>query len=357
VKILIVKLSAIGDVIHTLPAFNAIRKHYPHAHITWLVEEDAYHLLEGHAALNRIIISKRKRWLRGLRSLSLLNSIKEVYRFINELRDTRYDLILDFQALLKSGVLIGLSKGKRKIGFDKGMEHMEHSYLFLNERVPPVNMDNHAILRSVMMLENLGINSSEIVFNLPVFDQDRARAQDLLKRHGVKESRLLVAINPLTKWNTKLWSNRKFGELADVLIDRYEVSVVFTGSRVDRKTIQGIIGSMKFNAANLAGETDLITLAALYEKADFLVSTDTGPMHLAAAVNTPVVALFGPTAPWRTGPFGPVHQIIRAEMDCSPCFKRKCETLDCMKEISVDQVLGGVFKVIEKNRKINGPLR
>jgi heptosyltransferase-1 len=345
VKILIVKLSAIGDVIHTLPALNAIRKHYPHAHITWLVEEDAHPLLEGHAALDRILVSKRKRWLKGFRSLSLMNSIKESYQFIKALRDTEYDLIIDFQALLKSGALIGLSKGRKKIGFDRGMEHMEYSYLFLNERIPPVDMNNHAILRSMMLLKALGINSREIVFNLPIFDQNRARVRDLLTRHGIKDSRLLVAINPLAKWDTKLWSNVKFGRLADTLVEEYRASVVFTGSREDHKTIQDIIDGMKFKAVNLAGETNLKTLATLYEKADFLVSTDTGPMHLAAAVNTPVVALFGPTASWRTGPFGPGHQIIRADLDCSPCFKRQCSTLDCMEKISAQDVLEGVNKL------------
>ncbi|MFC1488657.1 lipopolysaccharide heptosyltransferase II [Thermodesulfobacteriota bacterium] len=347
-NILIVKLSAIGDVIHTLPALNAIRKHYPRAHITWLVEEDAYPLLEGHAALDRILVSKRKRWLKNPRNLSLINSIKEAYQFIKELRDAEYDLIIDFQALLKSGVLIGLSKGKKKIGFDKGMEHMEHSYLFLNERVPSVNMNNHAILRSMMLLKSLGIHSNEIVYNLPISDQDRMRAEDLMEQHGVKESRPLVAINPLAKWNTKLWNNRKFGRLADILIERYGAGVVFTGSREDRKTIQEIIDGMELKAANFAGKTGLKILAALYEKADFLISTDTGPMHLAAAVNTPVVALFGPTAPWRTGPFGPGHRIIQAGLDCSPCFKRKCETTDCMKEISVEKVLKSALKIIGK---------
>jgi 3-deoxy-D-manno-octulosonic-acid transferase/heptosyltransferase-1 len=130
VNILIVKLSAIGDVIHTLPALNAVRNYYPEANITWLVEEDAASLVIGHKALDRVIVSKRKRWLRALRSLSLLSTIKDVYGFIKVLRDTRYDMILDFQALLKSGILIALARGQRKIGFGKGHEQMEHSYMF-----------------------------------------------------------------------------------------------------------------------------------------------------------------------------------------------------------------------------------
>ena len=120
-NILIVKLSAIGDVIHTMPALNAIRRHYPDARITWLVEEAASGLLEGHEALDRVLVSKRKRWLKNLRTSSRFEAVREAYRFVKELRDTHYDLIFDFQALLKSGILIALARGKRKVGFDKGL--------------------------------------------------------------------------------------------------------------------------------------------------------------------------------------------------------------------------------------------
>jgi 3-deoxy-D-manno-octulosonic-acid transferase/heptosyltransferase-1 len=344
-NILIVKLSAIGDVIHTLPALNAIRRYYPDARITWLVEEDAAPLVKGHGALDRVLVSKRKRWLKGILSPSCLNNMKEVYRFLKELRDTRYDLIIDFQGLLKSGILIALSRGRRKIGYGRGMEHMECSYVFLNERVPPVDMDNHALMRSMMLLDAIGIPSSDIEYNLPVQDQDRATRDALLIRHDIREPRLLVAINPAAKWETKLWSQLKFAKLADTLIQQYGASLVFTGGSEDRGAVQGIISAMEGKAANLAGETTLRTLAALYEKTDFLVSTDTGPMHIASAVGTPVVALFGPTAPWRTGPFGPDHQIIRVATECSPCFKRQCSATRCMQEISVEHVLDGVRKL------------
>jgi len=346
VNILIVKLSAIGDVIHTLPALNAVRKQYPDAHITWLVEEAAHDVIKGHKALDRIIVSKRKTWLKGLAGRSCVKNFREVCSFIKELRDTRYDLILDFQALLKSGVLIGLARGGRKIGFDKGMEHQEHSYIFLNERIKPVDMEVHALIRGMMLLEPLGIQSREAVFNVPISDRDRDSADDLLMQHGIKAPKPLVAINPMAKWETKLWDNLKFANLADRLIKQANADVIFTGSREDNEAIEDIISNMKTRAANLAGKTDLKTLAALYEKTSIVVSTDTGPMHLAAAVGTPVVALFGPTAPWRTGPFGDDHQIVRADLECSPCFKRQCKTIDCMKEISVVQVFDAAMSAI-----------
>ncbi len=345
-NILIVKLSAIGDVIHTLPVLNAVRKQYPDAHITWLVEEAAYGVIKGHKALDRIIVSKRKTWLKGLAGRFCLKNIREVCRFIKHLRDTRYDLILDFQALLKSGVLIGLARGGRKIGFDKGMEHQEHSYIFLNERIKPVDMEIHALIRGMMLLESIGIQSREAVFNLPVSDQDRNAANDLLMHCGIKTPELLVAINPMAKWETKLWDNLKFSNLADRLIEQENADVIFTGGQEDSEVIEDIISNMKAKAANFAGKTSLKTLAALYEKAACVISTDTGPMHLAAAIGTPVVAFFGPTAPWRTGPFGPGHTIIRADLECSPCFKRQCKTIDCMKQITVDQVFDTAMSAI-----------
>jgi heptosyltransferase-1 len=345
-KILIVKLSAIGDVIHTLPSLNAIRKHYADAHITWLVEEAASSIVVGHKALNRVIISKRKRWIKGILGPSCLKNIKEAYQFIKKLRDTEYDLIIDFQGLLKSGIFIGLARGKRKVGFDKGMEHMEHSYIFLNERIPPVNMDNHALLRSMMLINALGIKSKEIEYKIPVSDHTRRFLDSILERRGIKGSKLLVAINPVAKWETKLWDNRKFALLADKLIEKHNASVIFTGSQSDRSTIKDIMSFMSKKAVNLAGETTLKTLAALYKKTKLLISTDTGPMHMAAAVGTPVAALFGPTAPWRTGPFGSEHKILRSGLECSPCFKRQCNTIDCMKQISVEQVMDAANSIL-----------
>jgi len=346
VNILIVKLSAIGDVIHTLPALNAIRKHYPHASITWLVEEEAAPLVQGHKAIDRVIVSKRKRWLKALRSLSFLNTIKEVYGFIKALRDTRYDMVFDFQALLKSGILIALARGRRKIGFGKGLEHMEHSYIFLNERIPAVDMEIHALSRGMMLLDAVGIPTNEVEYKLPVSDHDRKKIDELMKQHGINGEKSLIAINPVAKWETKLWPNKKFAELADMLVDQYNLKIVFTGGIKDYSIIQTITSSMKGRAINFAGKTTLTELAALYEKAALVISTDTGPMHLAAAVETPVVALFGPTAPWRTGPYGTGHQIITAELECSPCFKRRCETTECMYQISAKQVMAAVKKII-----------
>jgi heptosyltransferase I len=337
-NILIVKLSAIGDVIHTLPALNAIRQQYPRARITWLVEEAAAGLLEGHPALDRVLVSRRKRWLKGLAGPERSLHVRMVFAFLRELRDTRYDMILDFQAALKGGILIALAKGGRKIGFAQGLEHQEHSYLFLNEKVPAVNMEIHALTRSLMLIGQVGIPADRIEYNLPVSDRDRDAINAMLTAAGVARRSRLVAINPVAQWESKLWDNAKFAALADLLIERYDVPVVFSGGPADRPVIAAITARMRHPALNCAGQTSLMELAALYERATLLVSTDTGPMHLGAAVGLPVVALFGPTAPWRTGPFGAGHRVVRTDCGCAPCFQRRCVTANCMSKITVEKV-------------------
>lgn len=349
-KILIVKLSAIGDVIHTLPALNALRAHYPDAHITWLVEQAAADLVVGHRALDRVIVSRRKQWLRQLKGPQRRQALAEIRMFWGDLRDTRYDIVIDFQSLLKSGVLVWLARGKRKIGFDKGMQHQEHSYLFLNERVPPVDMDIHALTRGLMLLDTIHVKSESVVYDVPVGDEDRRKVNTLLTENRVDGLRPMVAINPMALWGTKLWFKDRFAALADRLVREDGVDVIFTGGPGDRPIVDEMVSLMTVPAANFAGRTSLKMLAALYRKAAVLVTTDTGPMHLAAAVDTPVVALFGPTAPWRTGPFGDGHQVIRTAPACSPCFKRQCDQhrCRCMSDISVQMVHHAVCQTLHR---------
>ncbi len=343
-NILIVKLSAIGDVVHTLPALCALRRHYPRARITYLVEEAAADLVRGHAALDRVLVSRRKQWLRGLRTSRRRYHLRQIRRFVHDLRDTRYDLVFDFQAALKGAMLIALTRGRRKIGFDRGMVHSEHSHLFLNERIPPVSMEIHALRRYLMLVEAVGVPEGPVEYRIPVREADRREVRRLLSQQGCGDRRALVAINPVAQWPTKLWGEHAFAAAADALQDALGVDIVFTGGRGDRDTVARIRRDMNARSADLAGRTRLTTLAALYERADAVISTDTGPMHLAAAVGTPVVALFGPTAPWRTGPYGDGHAVVRTGIHCSPCFRRSCPlpVRVCMADIRPEDVVAAV---------------
>ncbi len=344
-NILIVKMSAVGDVIHTLPAVNALRDHFPGARITWLVEEAASDIVRSHKAVDHVLISKRKKWLKGLLGSERLESVKGIFSFTRELRDTEYDLVIDFQGLLKSAVMVALSRGKRKLGYDKTREF---SYIVLNDRVPAFDMDKHAIFRYLNLIKHVGVNCENIRFDVPFGEKERSEMSSILRRGGWN-SEPLVSVSPMAKWNTKLWETGKFSTLADKLIEETGCFVVFTGDVADREEIKKIVSGMQRKCLDISGRTDLKHLAALYEMSQCVLSTDSGAMHLAAAAGSPVVALFGPTAPWRTGPFGEGHEVLRAGLPCSPCFKKKCDTVACMRRISVEQVLAAIRRTLKRS--------
>lgn len=343
-KILIVKTSAIGDVLHTLPALAVLKKKYPTAQISWLVEEAAAPVVLGHPDLHQVIVSPRKQWIKNVKEGHWLRTGREFMAFIQHLRKVKYDLLIDFQGLLKSSLLIACCRAQRKVGFGRGMAHAEGSYLFLTERVPPVDMDIHAVDRELLLLEGLGISSDTVDISLSVAAEKCKAATELLVAAGADLDRPVIAINPMTTWPSKHWTSSGFADLAEVLAKR-GLTVVFTGGPGDHGPIQEILAGLQPGLViSIAGQTDLMTLAAVYRLARLVISTDTGPMHLAASVHTPVVALFGPTAPWRTGPYGNIHKVVRKDLACSPCLKRDCRfgSTECMHAISVDDVLAAV---------------
>jgi lipopolysaccharide heptosyltransferase I len=347
VKILIIKTSSIGDVLHTMPAANALRRQWPNAHITWLVEEAAADLVINHPAINRTLVARRKSWVRDLKRLRLA-ALADLWRFIRQLRDTRYDMLIDFQALLKSSVWVAIAKSKRKIGFGRGMAHAEGSWLFLNERVPAVSMDSHAVERELLLLDALGVPRTPPEFRVPVTAADRDTAEHLLRESGVLGERPLFVLCPITLWPTKLWDNDKWAMAADRLIDAH-CNVAFAGSPGDQHAIDEICRGMLQKPARLDGQTSLMSLAAVFERATAAITTDTGPMHLAAAIGTPVIALFGPTAPWRTGPWGDSHTLLRVDgLQCSPCYKKQCLTTKyekhaCLQRLTVEDVVAAAL--------------
>ena len=156
-------------------------------------------------------------------------------------------------------------------------------------------------------------------------------------------------MHPGTRWPSKHWPPESFASLADTLTRERQARVVLTGSPADRPLISRIRSLMQTSAEDLSGRTDLKALARLFYQADAAVTTDTGPMHLAAAVGTPVAAVFGPTAPWRTGPFGLRHRIVRTNLSCSPCFQRRCPTPDCLTGLGMVEVLAAVREILDQN--------
>jgi heptosyltransferase I len=403
-NILIVKLSAIGDVVHTLPSLVALRRCYPDAEISWVVEEAAADLLTDHPDLGRVLISRRKTWLKEIRQGRIANPLREMRAFLRELRSRRYDLVIDFHGLLKSAVIVLLSGGKRKLGYDS---LQEGSGFFYNEKIPE-DVRKHAVDRYLDLVRHVAGESgtappaatpeleipaecqggSSILegnepsrfgspatrqdaedtlaggFGIAVGEKEKQNVAALLNENsailamtengaeaGLKwsggekgEGRAFVAVNPVAFWETKLWQDEKFAELCDRIRTEIGIGVVLTGGEAGR--LDRICGRMKTAAANLGGRTTLRELACLYRQASLVVTTDSGPMHIAAAVGTPVVALFGPTDPDRTGPYGPGHRVIRRELPCSPCLRKQCETKKCMQDIGVGEVFDAVREMV-----------
>jgi len=347
-SILIVKLSAIGDVVQTLPMVEALRDRYPQAQIDWLVEEESSDLLMGHPALNRVIVSRRKSWPKRLfRKEEFWSTLKEVKQLVSDLRDTKYDWVIDNHGLFKSGIFVFLSRGVRKIGFNPspGIAD-EGNYLFTHERYKPLSIERHALERYLDLIYQMGVPPGKPTLQYAISPDSLKKAERLITENGFL-SHPLVIIHPMAKWSSKQWPIKNFIMLADALI-RKGASVVLTGSPEDEDILHEIQGSTHNpqKVLNLSGRTNLRDLAALFSLADLVLTTDTGPMHLAAAVNAPLIALFGPTAPWRTGPYGNGHLILRKELACSPCFKKSCPTMECMKSLTVEEVLEAVeFKL------------
>jgi len=339
-NILIIKLSAIGDVAQCQPFLEALRRTYPQARLTWLVEETASDIVLDHSQIDRVLVSHRKSWIREIKKGRIRSTIKEIRLFLKDLRSEKYDLVIDLQGLFKSGIFAFLSGGRQKVGFDRSREL---SYLFYNRRMEPYNIDQHALLRYLDVAALLGAEvDKNVKFCLPRNDDAAHRAEQMLAGSGKPK----VVLNPVARWTTKLWPRESWKELIRRMSRELDIQVVLTGGPQDRAFNREIFQG-SHGALDVTGKTSLKVLMEIFRSADLVVCPDTGPMHLAAGVGVPVVALFGPTAPWRTGPFGPGHLVLRRELECSPCFRKSCPDPKCMTELSVDEVYEAVRTRLE----------
>ncbi len=348
-RVLIVKLSSIGDVVHTLPSLHALKKGLgKEAEIDWLVEEAASSILMGHPMIDNLIVVKNRGWI---------NDRTENIKTAKYLASRRYDMVLDFQGLMKSGIWVLLSRGLRRIGFSNSREL---SHVFLNEKLPAYDPDMHAVDRYLLLARHAGGVADPVEFPMPDIGPHIERVKKLLKKNGMDmPGKRFFAMVPHARWPAKLWGDERFVRLAKIAMARFNMGAVLIGGTMDRAALEAMRAKLGAGAVNLAGETDLLDLAALFSLADFVVSVDSGPMHIAAAVKTPVIALFGPTTPKRTGPYaqegagtaclagGMRHTVITKGLDCSPCFKKKCPEPRCMTDITVEDVMGALERLAQ----------
>jgi heptosyltransferase-1 len=333
-RILIVKLSSFGDVLHALPTLEALRTLYPTGHLTWLVEAAYAPLLEGHPALDEVWPAPR---LRPGQLLTGANPVR-LYRLLRRLRKNHFDVVIDLQGLLKSAVWVALARSPRKLGYDRTREG---SYRVLSERLPPFDREAHAVRRYLNLAHRLGAPVTPPRFRLGL-----GAAVDISHLLPSQSRDGLVVLHPGARWPSKLWPAAAWARLGDWLSLEHRLEVAITGSPADQRLAEEIRGQMRQPAMLLTGRTSLKELAALLRRARLAVTTDTGALHLAAALGTKTVALFGPTAPWRTGPFGEGHEIVRLGLKCSPCFKRRCPEPRCLTDLAPEMVQAACEKIL-----------
>jgi len=361
-RVLVIRLSAIGDVVRSLPAVETLRRALPGAHLAWLVEDLAAGALQGHPALDALWVVPRRRWREGLaRPSRWAATLREIRDFARRLRAERFDCVIDFHGILKSGLWALASGSPARIGFaaagNRGWGSREGNRFFTTVRV---DVPRHAISR----FERNAILADAVLRDLlhetlpppprgallhvaPPID---AAADAFIRTLGAGERRErggLVAIHPGSSAGTayKRWLPERYGEVADALAER-GCRVIFTWGPGEREAAEAIARGMK-RPARLAPETPTLQhLAAIFARCDLFIGNDTGPMHLAALSGTPVVAVFGPTDPVENAPWSGVpHAVVRRDVRCA-CPKRKCLTRACFEAVTADDVLDEALRLL-----------
>lgn len=337
-KILVIKPSSLGDVIHALPFLNAIRESFPKAEIDWVISKSLKGLLEDNPLIDNLIVLNKDSW-KSIRRLP--KTLAEIARLKRHLKKKNYDMVVDLQGLLRSGLIARSAKAPVKIGF---ADSREGSTLFYDKKVS-VERSSHAVDKCLEAAKAAGARIQKAKFPLYVSNEAKVKVTELLG--GTKE---YIVIIPSARWASKRWPAEKFG----ALIKKIPIPCVIAGTRGDRKISEKIIasfnkGTSKKNIGNedhvidLCGKTDLKELTALLAGAKAVVSNDSGPLHIAAALNRPVVAVFGPTDPEKTGPYGwqanKKLTVLKAPVTCGPCRNKNCPDLICMEKISANKVL------------------
>jgi lipopolysaccharide heptosyltransferase II len=269
---------------------------------------------------------------------------------IRAVRAGRFDVVVDLQGLLRSAVLGGMSGAPVRIGFANGREG---SPWFYTDRIPVPAASIHAVDRYLLIARALGAEPDKpgpSAFPLPHDAGAEAKMDALLAAVDVQMGTVLVALNPSARWPTKRWPAESFAAVGDRLQQQVGVRVVVVGGAEDRPVVEAMMRAMRTAPIDLAGKTTMKELIALLRRLQLFITNDSGPMHLAAAVGTPVIVLFGPTDPARTGPYGDGHTILRSGIPCSPCFSRRCMnavTMECMTAIHPQQVIESATKLLK----------
>ncbi len=344
-RILLVKPSSLGDIIHSLPVLSGLRFRYPNAHISWLVARPFASLIDSHPALNEIVVFDRKRFGSLGRNLGVTG---DFLRFLKELRARSFDLTIDLQGLFRSGFFAQASGAPVRIGF---ADAREFASAFYTHKIPSAPTDTHAVDRNYAIAPLLGFTDHPIKTDLAITDSEDQTAKEILYQAGCNPQQRWAAIMPGARWETKRWPPSRFAALTGPLADQFGLQSVLLGAPDEKELCDEITGQAGRSVVNLAGQTSIRELAAIIQRTSLAICHDSGPMHIAAALGRPLICIVGPTNPMRTGPYQLPQAVLRREnLACSPCLLRRMGQCThqhaCMQEISVTHLLDRVKSVL-----------
>lgn len=346
-RILLVRLSALGDVAHVMPALAALRAARPDAKIGLVTETAAFGLAKDHPQLDAWIEFPRKRMAADARSFSIGRLMAARRDFLDRLRSFGAEIALDFQGNLRSALVAYFSGARKRIGFAAPFTR-EMSGLFYTARVAPAKTAVHKIARNLELLRALGIaEPADYECLLP---RSGAAEKSVAGFLGVKKpSERLVVMHPAVSrfGSYKGWPPENFGRLAGLIADRTGAKVAITRGPGEEWTANAVVQA-SMGRATLAPETDLAELLALIRAADLFVGLDSGPLHIAALLKKPVVALYGPKDPRIYGPLADERIVIEQDMPCRPCRKRTCPDPKCMLSITPETVMERAGEFIDR---------
>lgn len=340
-RVLIVKPSSLGDVVHTLPVVHAIKRCYPSCHVGWIVQAAFQGILEHDPSIDEILpisipSTSDPHAPRGSFVRALVATLKTVRDLRTVLKHARYDYVLDLHASFRSGLFAMSNPDGVRVGF---ADAKELNTRFQHRILTPDRAKPHAVDRNLEFARFLHCEPQPDDFRVVSGAAARQRVRAFLDEAGISERDRVVYANPAARWETKFWTVSGWAELGDLLIQEAAAKVVFGGSLQDRAYIESIVNMMKQPAVVAAGRLNLSEAVALIDYADVYVGVDSGPMHVAAFAGTPVVALFGPTDPAKVGPYGDGHRVIfSGDVDCLACRKRSCTNRRCLEKIPASKV-------------------
>ncbi len=340
-RILVRGVNWVGDTVLSYPTVQQLKTLFPKSHLAILIPSYLVDLWKTLPYVDEIIPFQKKRGI---------GSIWEDLNLSQSLKERNFDLAVILPRSFRSAFHIFLARIPIRVGYrDEGRS------LFLTHGIPRTKelLDSHRVHYFRGLLEPFGD-----VENLPppqivLREEDRRWADQTLKDLGIKEGKPLIGMNPGATYGlAKCWYPDRFGKLGERLVEKWQAKILLFGKEEERSIVDEILNRLGTEGIDMTGKTGLLQLAALLERCTLLVTNDTGTMHMAAAVGTPVVALFGSTAPLVTGPWGEGHSVVRKNVACSPCRKRVCPTDHrCMELITVDEVEKVVDKHLRHERK------